>query len=221
MMGFFDIIQAYFTQITGRFMMFSGRDVSLLYGWRQQGVSAASVCRGIRDAVRTFDRDDPPRSVYNCRKFIEPYIKRARSRVLADAPQASEAQGSGGRVGMRERDDDNVALQALRVLERAGSACEDMERRALYRRVWYEIRSLVDLHTIDEQYAGLLHAEERLSDGAFELLTEDEQESLREKVLEEARSMNMRMSEDEWGRHAIARRRHLMVREHDVVSLLP
>ncbi|MEM1350028.1 MAG: hypothetical protein AAGI01_15815, partial [Myxococcota bacterium] len=98
MMGFFDIIQAYFMHATGRFVLFSGRDVALLEAWRKQGATPASICRGIREAMLALDGADPPRSVYNCRKFIAPHIAKARERVAGGAgahgPGLSLAQGT-------------------------------------------------------------------------------------------------------------------------------
>jgi hypothetical protein len=208
-MGFYDIVQAYFVQATGRFVMFSGRDVALLQSWKAQGATAAAVCRGIRDAVRQLDRDDPPRSVYNCRKFIKPYIERASARAVG-APTRAFARRSAS-----PRD------HALAELERAGRACDEERRRALYRDAWYRVHDLGDVEDIELVYAALLGLEEWLSERTFEGLPEATRAAIDARIDREAVTLDARMSERAWELHRVARRRQILGREHDLVTLLP
>jgi hypothetical protein len=78
--GFFDTIQMYFLEATGRGIMFSGRDMELLCRWRDQGASAAMICRGIQEAVSSMAEDEPPRGVRSCQAWIEQEIEHARER---------------------------------------------------------------------------------------------------------------------------------------------
>ena len=233
MIGFFDIIQAYFTKLTGRFVMFSGRDMALLEGWRARGATAVSICRGIRDAVMHMDQSQPPRDLYNCRDFIEPYVDRARARggevsefsseasfgvaSLSDRPLSACAEGGGMRARRRPR---SVAHRALQKIERAGQECDRGEIRALYREAWYCVRDAALREDVEEQYGVLLELEERLADAYFETLSGAMRERLERQLVEEVSSMGLRMSEEAWACHKEARRRYLMIKEYGLVSLL-
>ncbi len=208
-MGFYDIVQAYFVQATGRFVMFSGRDVALLQSWKEQGVTAAAVCRGIRDAVRQLDRDDPPRSVYNCRKFIKPYIERTAARAVGASARSFARQSSSPRD------------YALAELERAGRTCSEERRRSLYRDAWHRVRDLSGVEDIEQVYSALLGLEEWLSERTFEHLPEATRSAIDARIDREAITLDTRMSERAWELHRVARRRQILGREHDLVTLLP
>lgn len=236
MIGFFDIIQAYFTKLTGRFVMFSGRDMALLEGWRARGATAVAICRGIRDAVMHMDQSQPPRDLYNCRDFIEPYVERARARggevsefsseasfgvaSLSDRPLIGRAVEERAAMGGGRRQQRGVALRALQKIERAGQQCERGEIRALYREAWYCVRDAALRDDVEEQYGVLLELEERLADAYFETLSGVMRERLERQLVEEVSSMGLRMSEEAWACHKEARRRYLMIKEYGLVSLL-
>ena len=224
MFGFFDIVQAYFTQITGRFIMFSARDVALLEQWRDQGASAAGICRGVRDAVLQMGERDPPRSLYNCREYIEPYVERARSRATLsersiDLPYAQAARS--GRVSARPAP--CPLRRALAHLERAGGS-EDVpdEVRALYRATWYRIKALLDQGIArEDQFAHLLEIEEQLVGRYIErALDGATRRQFEARIESEARALGATMSVDAWERHTGARRRQLLVREYGMISLI-
>ncbi len=231
--GFFDIIQAYFTKLTGRFMMFSGRDMDLLERWRGQGATAVAICRGIRDAVMHMDQRDPPRDLYNCRDFIEPYVERARARSgelsefsseaifgvasLSDKPLVAPHGASSTTINRKPL---NVAQRALIRIERAGQRCEQAEVRALYREVWYGVKDATKRVSVEEQYGALLELEERLADAYFEVLSGGHKAQIERRLVDEVNRHGLRMSEEAWACHKAARRRYLMVREYGLVSLL-
>lgn len=234
MIGFFDIIQAYFTKITGRFVMFSARDMALLEQWRGEGASAVVICRGIRDAVLHMDQSKPPRDLYNCRDFIAPHVARARARavawredeVLAEVgrlPSLSlgmEASAAQGLRVRRQPQEASVALRALRSIEVAGMRCDRAEIRELYRQAWYRIREVASSSSVEEQYGALLELEEGLADAYFGVLPQVERERLERRLVDEVSALGMRMSEEAWLCHKSARRRFLMVHEYGLVSLL-
>lgn len=213
MLGFHDIIQAYFVRLTGKFVMFSGRDMALLEDWRGQGASAASVCRGIRDAVRWMHNMDPPRDLYNCRTYIEPHIERARSRHISVEPSPMQRY----EAGMRQSE---ALSRALQIIERAGPHCKRMGVQAIYRHAWYHIRGLGEGMDLDEQYRALLELEEALAEQFFEILEPAKQSALEQQIQHEARTLGLKMSEDGWRHHIAARRRFLLARDHGLISLL-
>lgn len=236
MVSFYDIIQAYFTQMTGRFVMFSGRDMALLHRWRQQGATPASVCRGIREAVLHMTKE-PPRSIYNCRVFIEPHVERARQRLIDDGqdqegededdtlnhamhqPRAEQAR----REPVASRS--GVLRGALSVLEAAGRQCQDEAVRALYREMWYRVRSLHEREltaSVEAQYEQLLRLEEELAESYYAALGLAEQRQIDELLGQEEAELGLsvRMSPDAWSRHRTARKNRVLARDYGMISLL-
>lgn len=230
MIGFFDIIQAYFTKLTGRFVMFSGRDMVLLETWRAKGATAVSICRGIRDAVMHMDKNQPPRDLYNCRDYIEPYVEKARSRggvsefsseatfgvaSLSDEPLSDPTPKP--RIPRRKK---TVAQLALTRIEKAGQSCPRAEVRDLYREAWYQIRDVAINKGMDEQYGVLLELEEKLAEAYFDALPQHFRDKIELQLQQEVQRMGLSMSEEGWACHRKARRRYLMIKEHNLVSLL-
>ena len=211
------MIQAYFTKLTGRFIMFSGRDMALLEEWRGQGATAVAICRGIRDAVLHMGEDKPPRDLYNCRVFIEPYVSRARARVAVSSAQEVVVSSSGG-VGPSQQQ--GPARQALRAIERAGGSAQSAAHRELYRQAWHQVRGVVLGADEEDQYRALLELEEVLADAYFEALPERERQQVQRRVEEEVAVLGGRMSEEAWRCHIAARRRYVMVRDYGLVALL-
>jgi len=211
MVGFFDIIQAYFTKLTGRFIMFSGRDLVLLQEWKGQGASAAAICRGIRDAVINMHEQKPPRDLYNCRAWIEPHVERARARIVQD-PVAKLRE-----AGLVEQ---SVTQRAMSNLERVGGACKNPKVRELYRTAWYQVRDLEREGRVDEQYSKLLVLEEHLADAYFSTLSDEVRRQLDRRIEDEVSSLGLRMSEHAWTQHMTARRRYLMMREFGLQPLV-
>jgi hypothetical protein len=224
MLGFHDIIQAYWVRLTGKFVMFSGRDMALLEDWRSQGATAASVCRGIRDAVMWMHQQDPPRDLYNCRTYIEPHVERARSRTIQGAEGVSALDYAREiekqRVADGEHRQPPALERALDIIERAGAACKRDELRTIYRHAWYHVRGLGSDLDLDEQYRSLLELEELIAEQFFELLPETTRKKIEIEIVQEATSLGLRMSEDGWVHHIAARRRFLLARDHGLISLL-
>jgi hypothetical protein len=224
MLGFHDIIQAYWVRLTGKFVMFSGRDMALLEDWRSQGATAASVCRGIRDAVMWMHQQDPPRDLYNCRTYIEPHVERARSRTILGAEGVSvldyAREIEKQRVADGERRQPPALERALDIIERAGASCKRDELRTIYRHAWYHVRGLGADLDLDEQYRALLELEEMIAEQFFELLPEPVRKKIEIEIVQEATSLGLRMSEDGWVHHIAARRRFLLARDHGLISLL-
>ena len=56
--GYFETIQAFFLELTGKGLVLSSRDIETLKKWADQGASAATVC-GHRASHRRFGRKTP------------------------------------------------------------------------------------------------------------------------------------------------------------------
>lgn len=69
---YFDAVQNYFLERTGKGLVLSSRDLELLLSWRRSGASAAIVCQGIDEAVDTLQNG--PRDLHACRKYVEPRL---------------------------------------------------------------------------------------------------------------------------------------------------
>ena len=214
MVGFFDIIQAYFTKLTGRFIMFGGRDMALLMNWRDQGATAAAICRGIRDAVMHMREERPPRSLYNCREYIEPHVLRTRSRTTERTERIRQARVA-AQMGSQ-----HVLQRAISIVERAGERCADERTRAIWRRAWYYLRDLDEDLDLDEQYRVLLELEESIAQDFFEAMPEERRGALQRNLESEAQAMGLRKSDEAYTHHINARRRFLLARDHGLVSLL-
>lgn len=220
MVGFFDIIQAYFTQVTGRFIMFSGRDMELLRAWRVQGASPAVVCRGIREAVLFTQEADgqPPRNIWACRKFILPHVERLG--LIAIDPDTRGVAAALPKAPSRHQTN-AVLRQALSALEGAGHHCEDGALRALYREMWYRLESSIKHDSaIDAQYEQLLRLEDDLTQGYFSALSMEEQRRIDKHLDEQDRDTSMRMSPEAWSRHRTARRHRVLVQQYGLVKLI-
>lgn len=211
--GFFETVQLYFTELTRRAIFLSGRDVEQLAEWREQGATATAICRGLRDAVEAMPDDDPPRDVYACRRYIEPHVRRARERSVG---------GRGSKESTAEmttdRDDDLFA-RALDKIERAGRECDDTRRTELYREAWRHVRRLREEDDADP-FEQLLAIEEGLLDGLYRTLDQSAREEIEERITSSDEAFVERMSPEAKRQHLRARRRRILIEEHELVSLI-
>ncbi|MBA2663100.1 MAG: hypothetical protein H0U74_12460 [Bradymonadaceae bacterium] len=209
-MGFFDTIQVFFMELTGRAIMFSGRDLELLSRWRAQGVTAAVVCRGLKEAVEALGEGDPPRGIYNCRAYIEPLVAVARQK------------GVGGHEDEQidaPADESEVFERALGNIERAGKASEDDKIKALYREAYRRVRLLCK-GGVATPFDELAAVERALVDGFFAALDQIEQARIEERIVRENEQIVARMSPQARREHLLARRRLVLVREHGLARLV-
>lgn len=78
--GYFETIQAFFLEMTGKGLVLSSRDIDALLKWQQAGATAATVCTGIARAIEA--KAKKPRDIWACRKWIEPLVMTARSKAV-------------------------------------------------------------------------------------------------------------------------------------------
>ncbi len=245
-LGYFDAVQVYFTELTGRAMFFSGRDLELLKNWRAQGASAAAICEGVREAVEAMPDDDPPRDLHACRHYIEPRVERARERsagrpgaaetcdgrdtdasssddatnhsdTIDDTSETTETTGSS-----REHEMPHLFERALANVERAGRQCESEERRAIYRRAWRYVQKLGRRSNTStrEPYEQLMELEREIIEQYLETMEDDERRRLNRHVREESDGFLETMTDEAREEHLAARRRRYLVEHDDFVPLL-
>jgi len=225
--GYFETIQLYFTELTRRSMFLSGRDLELLDEWRDRGASAAAVCKGLRDAVEAMPDGDPPRDVHACRKYIEPYVRRASERAVggrdgsnASETEASPAERAGESAAVSDPAAGNPVERALDRIERAGRRTDDDEVRNVYREAWRAARELLGTDDVGERFEGLAAIEEALVEGYFRALDAEEREQIERSVARGDESLLERMSPAARRQHLRARRRKVLMREYDLISLI-
>ena len=217
-MKYYETIQQCFTELTRRAIFLSGRDLQLLSEWRDEGATAAAVCKGLREAVEAMPDDDPPRDVYACRHYIEPYVERVTERQVGgheaggDEEGVGEASAAGGLVG-----------RALERVERAGRAADDEAIKEVYREVWRELRDLCkgkdDTNTEPADYEQLATIEEALVDGYYRALDRTEQARIESAIESDNKDLLDRMSPEARRDHLRARRRRILREEFNLVSL--
>lgn len=212
-MGFFDTIQVFFMELTGRAIMFSGRDLELLSRWRSEGASAAVVCRGLREAVEALGEKELPRDIYNCRKFIEPQVALARSKAVgANEDVEGTVVGKGD-----DGEGDGIFGEILRNIAEAGQQAVVESVKELYRDAYRRVRALEGEGAA--AFGELARVESALVDGFFERLDAEERARIEARILEESRVLVASMSAEAREEHLRARRRLVLIREYGLARL--
>lgn len=224
--GYFETVQLYFTELTRRGIFLSGRDLELLEQWRSRGASAAVVCKGLRDAAEAMPKDDPPRDVHACRKYVEPHVERASERGVGghDGPEpAEEARGPDVAAASSERasgESGELVERALERIERVGRRTDDETLRDAYRDAWRSVRELFGTDDVGERFEGLAAIEEALVEQYYEALDSEERRRIEERIRENDETLLERMSPDARRQHVRARRRKILLREYELISLI-
>lgn len=238
--GYFDTIQFYFLEVTGKGIMFSGRDMELLRQWRDEGATATVICRGIKEAISNMDDDDPPRGVYACQGWIEAEIERAREMATGGHGGRQPQSGSAGQSGARAHHDqqgaseqdrseqdqqtsgayDELFDEALSNIERGGKTCEAEELRQVYRQAWRELKVLVEGAGVDDPFSELAAIEDALVDGYFRALDRQVQDRIEDAISEQNRADLAIMSPEAREEHLAARRRKLLIRDYGLTPLI-
>ncbi len=124
--GYFETIQAFFLELTGKGLVLSSRDIETLKKWADQGASAATVCVGIERAIDALA--EKPRDIWACRAWIEPLVAVARTRAVESEIEA-------------EDNEVDPQLEALQKIEEAGRAAERAAFKQAYRDAWSRVRA--------------------------------------------------------------------------------
>lgn len=234
-LGYLDTIQMFFLEVTQRSVFFSGRDVELLEEWRQQGATARAVCRGVRDAVDAMPTDDPPRDIYACRRWIEPYVEQARRRSAGRNDRSGDDEGgsqragggdgantSEGKTGGRNggRQSGGLVEAVLQRIEEVGRECEREALREVYREAWRQVRRLEEVDDPGGRLEELAAIEDGLVEGYFRTLSRQQQRRVQEQITDESQDLLERMSGEARREHKLARCRRILIEEFGFVPLL-
>jgi len=195
---FFDAIHAYFLELTGRGVVLSSRDLTLLSGWREAGVSVAIICQGIDNAVRDLKN---PRDIWSCRKHIEPLVERA-GRLAVGRPEAP-----------LEALPDNAEVEepAFALLNAAMQGCEREAFQEAYSRALAKLQPEPD-------FGLLMEIDQLLVEAFFESLTEAEKREVDAFV---SRGVDLsKMPEAARENHTRARRRRALIDRFGLKSVL-
>lgn len=224
-LGYFDTIQVYFLEVTGRGIMFSGRDLELLSRWRSEGASAKTICRGIQEAVASMSDDDPPRGIHACSPWIEAQLESQRERGVggranqsgptSEASTSSEASSTDASNAYR-----SLFEEALANIERGGRAADSEEQRRVYREAWKSVKTLIDASQVDDPFSELAAVEDALVEGYYRALERAEQSRIEEAITAENRADLAIMSPEARREHLAARRRRFLIKKYGLVPLI-
>lgn len=220
--GYFEAIQVFFTEITGRAVLFGARDQELLSRWKTEGRSAQVVCRGIREAVLSLKEGDPPRSLRECEGFVDQQWEQAREQMVGGQRAAASVQGAAVVVEKKEEErgaERGVYEEVSEALVAAGSQAEEERFKEAYREGWRELQRLrreTEGFCLFEVEA----LDQALVEAYLRTLTEGEREEL-ERTLNEANPGLLRgMSPAARREHLLARRKRLLVSRYGLLDLL-
>lgn len=205
-LGYFDTIQAFFLELTGRGMTLSGRDVELLLRWRDQGASAAAVCRGIDQAVSSMG--ERPRDIWACRYHIEPLVEQARKSAAG-----TNARNETPRVDSYAK---TVLEEAIDTIERCGEACEREELKAVYRKAWKRLQEIDP----DDALGDIAALEDEIAREFYEALDSSEKTAVDSEIRAAHAAYLKNMSSSAREQHVRAHRKRILGERYGLPSLL-
>jgi hypothetical protein len=197
--GYFETIQAFFLELTGKGLVLSSRDIETLTKWAEQGASAATVCVGIERAIDALA--EKPRDIWACRAWIQPLVAVARTRAVESAIET-------------ENKDVDPQLEALQKIEEAGRAVERAAFKQAYRDAWSRVRAA-------EQQAlweTLILTDSALVQAFLAALSEEERLLVQKTVLADPGLAGM--SGDAREHHTNAKTRRILQEKYGMVSPL-
>ncbi len=196
--GYFETIQAFFLELTGKGIALSSRDIEALSKWAKQGATAATICVGIERAVDALA--EKPRDIWACRAWIEPLVAVARTRKVE-----SEVE---------EVEEEAPQIQALRIIEDAGRAADREAFKQAYRDAWSRIRA------VEEQalWEALILTDSALVSAFLAALSDEEREVVQNTVLADPGLVGM--SPDAREHHVTAKTRRILKERFGLVSPL-
>ncbi|MEZ4458675.1 MAG: hypothetical protein R3E66_02895 [bacterium] len=197
--GYFETIQAFFLEMTGKGLVLSSRDVEALIKWRDEGATAATICKGIERAIEA--RAEKPRDIWACRKWIEPLVAVARSHA----------------AGSHDPDDavdESPQTRVLDSIEAAGRAAQRDAFKQAYRQAWAQIRATEEVAL----WEALLEADRALVAAFLLALSDEERKTMQDQILADPslRSMSAAAKES----HIEARTKKALKAHYGLVSPL-
>ena len=222
--GYFEAIQVYYTALTDRLALFGARDRQLLEQWKEEGRPARLVCRGIREAVASFD-DGVPRSLSQCERFVdeqwESHHERSVGRHGHKAPtsESQPAEKTDKTGGSDEAGPSSIYEQAKQAIEEAGKAASEERWRQAYRQAW---RALKDVEEESERfgYMEVDAVEQALVDAYLEALHDEERGLLEESVASASAGLIQGMSSSAKREHLRIKTKQALLDSYELLDLV-
>ncbi len=211
-----EAIQVYFTEITARVAVFGARDRQLLRRWKEEGRPARLVCQGIKEAMAAFD--ERPRSLWQCRGFVDALWDEARERAVGGHreaySEASKASGSG------DKEEGATMAQVLKeAIERAGKESDEERFRKAYREAWRRLGRVAS----DGQPMGFEQVEAvdaALVEAYLGALSEQEREALEASLRDQHAGYLGAMSPRARRQHLQVQRKRALVEDYGLIDLV-
>ncbi len=219
--GFFEAVQVYFTEVTDRMALFGARDRELLRAWKKQGRSAQIVCRGIREAVESYGRDDPPRSLAQCEPFVDDQWETFQERTVgAHDQQQQRAASSEAETSSGEHDQDVSPLfrRVKDAIEAAGRATDRERWKKAYRRAWRELDALRSDGT-RFSFEELEAVDEALIEAYLEVLDDRERQVIEDALASEASQRLKSMSPAARQQHLYVKRKRELIERYGLLDV--
>lgn len=215
--GYFDAIQVYFTEVTGKVALFGARDQELLTRWHREGRSARLVCRGIREAVVSMKEGDPPRSLRECERFVDDEWEMAREKSVGRAERGEGSKKREEAMGAAEKTS-LVDVISARLIE-AGQGATDERFREAYRQGWRRLKTLrKEFSTFELAQVEVL--DEVLVAAFYDALRDEEREQLMTSIDAASRGLLAAMSPRAKTEHLRARQKKWMVKTLGLIDVV-
>lgn len=211
--AFFDTVQDYFLERTGRGLVLSSRDLELLLGWRNHGASSAVVCQGIDEAVSSLNKG--PRDLHACKAYIEPKIRSGVGPVRRSPRTRTHADRAAEPV---KNADHQLWSTAMVRLDQAASTAVRSELKTTYARARGRLQEAKAASA--DPYATLFEIEDWIVDAAFESLPEDERRLIDVEVDSKHGARLGMMSSDTRSNTVRATRREILDERFGLVGLV-
>ncbi len=220
--GFFEAVQVYFTEITGRMALFGARDQELLEQWKAEGRSAQVVCRGIQQAVAAKGDDGPPpRSLYQCRGFVDQEWELVQTNTVGRHEEIRAADEEREHEERAEESPEPVGLyaQARQVIEQAGKGTGQDRWRNAYRKGWRALDRLREERD-DFSFAELQAVDAALVEAYLDALDDEERRLLEESVASASAGLARGMSPQAKRDHLLVQQKRALVERYGLLDLM-
>jgi len=209
----FDTVQNHFHEQTGRGLMLSSRDFELLARWFTAGASPATICQGIDEAIDALQK--PPRDLYGCRKYIEPYVELQNRHRAGRNDFAGTAATTPETRSTQDCDEADPLDEAIDRLRAVSARTEQQALQAVFATTMDRLESLRGDETFDP-FLDLDAIEADLLDAVYEALGVDARTELEREIAARWGSHLERMSASARKQTLRVRRRALLAERHGV-----
>lgn len=224
--GFYEAVQVYFTEVTGRMALFGARDRALLDQWNERGMPAQVVCRGIRDAV-TQDSDGAPRSLVQCEMFVDRRWEKIQKRRVGShesgGGESDETTASGGESSDGKEKSTGGGGGLFEAVHRALKRAEEDVDQPRWCSAYRQGQSALEKVGQDDSPLTIddIEAIDRaLVEAYLAALKEEERRAIEESIAEESTEIVRTMSPSAKREHLWMRRKRTIVERFGLVDVL-